>query len=168
MMMDLRFAICDLQLGEKRRRAPFFQSQIANRKSQISPPGFTLNEILIVIGIIVLMLALAVPMFNIIKGNRSTEAAANQLSALFARARTEAIAYQRPGGLMFFRHPKTPDRVSAAPVFAVTTPDGGTLDVYLELIPERDFFTLSPGISMQFVDDCYIDSTTNPPTRKDD
>src|SRR5438105_3430869 len=79
-----------------------------------SLPAFTLTEILIVISIIVLMLALALPAFNFITGGRSTDAAQNQISAFLARARTEAIGLQETRGLMFFIDPKTPDHVSVA------------------------------------------------------
>jgi prepilin-type N-terminal cleavage/methylation domain-containing protein len=74
--------------------------------------GFTLTEILIVIGIIVLILAMAVPAFNYITGTRSQEAATNIIAAMLSRARTEAINYQRNNensrayvGVFFFVDP---------------------------------------------------------------
>src|SRR5436305_737622 len=69
--------------------------------------AFTLTEILIVLGIIVLMLAIAVPALNIIRGNRSVDSAVNQVSALLGRARSEAIGLQITTGVMFFRDPRT-------------------------------------------------------------
>jgi len=47
--------------------------------------GFTLTEILIVIGLIVLVIALAVPAFNVMTGGRSVDAAMNTLSAVLGR-----------------------------------------------------------------------------------
>ena len=48
--------------------------------------GFTLTEILVVIGIIVLFIALAIPAMSAISGTRSIAGAENNLSALLARA----------------------------------------------------------------------------------
>ncbi len=53
--------------------------------------GFTLAEVTVVIAIIVLLLAMAVPAFNYITSNRSAEAAQNQIAGMLARARAEAI-----------------------------------------------------------------------------
>jgi prepilin-type N-terminal cleavage/methylation domain-containing protein len=65
--------------------------------------GFTLTEMLIVIGIIVLVLALSVPTFRLITGSRSVDAAYNQVSAFISRARTEAMAGQRTMGVAVYR-----------------------------------------------------------------
>src|SRR5205085_6804369 len=102
------FPICDLQLSP----APLRARTIANRKSKIAN-GFTLTEILIVIGIIVLMLAMAVPALNFIRGSRSIDGAENQISALLGRARSRAIGVQELTGVFFFRDPNT-DRDMAA------------------------------------------------------
>ena len=64
--------------------------------------GFTLVEILIVISIIVLMLGLALPAFRAITGSRSVEGATNTVSALLARARTDAVGIQQPRGVAFY------------------------------------------------------------------
>jgi prepilin-type N-terminal cleavage/methylation domain-containing protein len=74
-------------------------------------PGFTLTEILVVIGIIVLVLAMAVPAFNYITGTRSQEAATNIIAAMLSRARATAINYNRENptkayiGVFFFVDP---------------------------------------------------------------
>src|SRR5947209_4921771 len=44
--------------------------------------GFTLTELLVVIGIIVLIATLAIPAFSVITGNRSVDSAQNQLQAV--------------------------------------------------------------------------------------
>src|SRR4030095_11845206 len=54
-------------------------------------PAFTLIELLVTIGIIVLIIALAIPVVKVLTGNRSIEAAQNQVGALMAEARAEAM-----------------------------------------------------------------------------
>src|SRR5947207_7305858 len=68
-------------------------------------PAFSLTEILIVIALIVLLLALAIPAFSFITGSRSIDGAANQISAFLGRARAEAIGLQEVRGVMFFVDP---------------------------------------------------------------
>src|SRR5436190_15437159 len=109
-MRDFRFAIADLRLKdaidarENARAHSNCKSQIANRKSR---RGFSLTEILIVIAIIVLLLALALPAFNFISGGRSVDGAMNGISAFLARARTEAVGLQEMRGVMFYIDPKS-------------------------------------------------------------
>src|SRR5437879_1693251 len=103
-MRNLRFSIFHLRFsgGAKHRASsPTPKSKIENRKSKIS--AFTLTEILIVIGIIVLLLALAVPTMRVLTGGRSVDAAENQLSAFLGRARGEAIALQQIRGVMLYK-----------------------------------------------------------------
>src|SRR5271170_5463692 len=65
--------------------------------------GFTLTELLIVIGIMVLMLVLAIPTMNLLSGSRSIGAAQNQINAMLAVARVGAMgtaqATASPGGI---------------------------------------------------------------------
>jgi type II secretory pathway pseudopilin PulG len=106
-----------------------------------------MTEVLIVIGIIVLMIAIAVPAFNLIRGGRSLDAAENQIAAVLGRARADAIGLQKPHGVMFFLDNQT-DRVQVAEVFAADFPDAGapTRDVYLDLVADRDFVPFPPGV----------------------
>ncbi|HYO08441.1 MAG TPA: prepilin-type N-terminal cleavage/methylation domain-containing protein [Tepidisphaeraceae bacterium] len=69
--------------------------------------GFTLTEILIVIALIVLVIALAVPALSFITGNRSVDAGENLVSAMLSRARGEALRTHRVAGVAFFRDPAT-------------------------------------------------------------
>jgi prepilin-type N-terminal cleavage/methylation domain-containing protein len=69
--------------------------------------AFSLTELLIVITLIVIVLALALPAFNFITGSKSTDAALNQISAMLGRARNEAVGVQDPRGVFFFLDPTT-------------------------------------------------------------
>jgi prepilin-type N-terminal cleavage/methylation domain-containing protein len=64
--------------------------------------GFTLIELLVVISIIVMILALAVPLINSLRGGRSVDAAQNVVSAMMQRARARAIWLQERRGIFFF------------------------------------------------------------------
>jgi prepilin-type N-terminal cleavage/methylation domain-containing protein len=64
--------------------------------------GFTLIELMVVIGIIVMMLALAVPLINALRGGRSVDAGQNIVSATLQRARARAIWLQERRGIFFF------------------------------------------------------------------
>lgn len=69
--------------------------------------AFTLTEVLVVIGIIVLVMAMAVPAFNYVSGARSQEAASNVVSAMVARARNMAVSNARHTGVFFRLDPIT-------------------------------------------------------------
>jgi prepilin-type N-terminal cleavage/methylation domain-containing protein len=62
--------------------------------------GYTLTEILVVIGIMVLVLGMATVAFSVLTGSRSAEAAENQLSATLGRARNLALASSTPTGVL--------------------------------------------------------------------
>ena len=69
--------------------------------------AFTLTELLIVIGLIVLVISLAVPAFKAMTGGRSIDAAQNQLSAVLGARRAEAIGLQKVRGVFFYLDPAT-------------------------------------------------------------
>src|SRR5262245_28845348 len=79
-------------------------SQIRAARSSLSVPrrAFSVTELLIVIGILVLVLALAVPAFNFITGSRSVETAGNNIASMLARARAEAMGFQQMRGVFFY------------------------------------------------------------------
>ena len=109
---------------------------------------------MVVIVIIVLLLALAVPAFNLIRGSRSVEGAENQIAAVLGRARADAIGLQKPFGIMFFIEPQL-DRVAVAEVYAADYPPtpqsgaGPTRDVYLDIVAETEYVALPPGVTAQ-------------------
>ena len=69
--------------------------------------AFTLIEILVVLGIITLIAALGVPIYNALSGARSVEAAQNSVSAYLGMARTIAINEGKSAGVMFYVDPAT-------------------------------------------------------------
>lgn len=105
--------------------------------------AFSLAELLIVIGIIVLVLAMAVPAFNALTGSRSIESATNAISASLSRARLAAIQAQQPRGLVFYRDANN-DRIAMA--LAGLNPTNG----YIDVMPEADVQYLPTGVSIAF------------------
>lgn len=123
--------------------------------------GFTLTELLIVIALIVLMIALAVPVFKALSGGRSTDAARNQISAVLGRARMEAIGLQRTTGILFIK-----DGTNRIGMVLVTS-SGSVVDpgdssiIYpgLDAVPEREILYLPVGVNVQTIDNAEISST---------
>jgi prepilin-type N-terminal cleavage/methylation domain-containing protein len=124
----------------------------------LAPRAFTLTEVLIVIAIIVLMLALALPAFNFITGGKSVDAAYNTIGAMLARARTEAVGLQEIRGVMFYIDPKT-QRQTMALVQATPakTTDDANVDVYLGMGTDADHLVLPKGVGIQVVNDGSLD-----------
>ena len=128
--------------------------------------AFTLTELLIVIGLIVLVISLAVPAFRAMSGGRSVDAAQNQLAAVLGAARAEAIGLQKVRGVFFYRDTGT-NRVSAALVQEAAPPEDAPTngpDFYLDLVPDRDAITLPVGVGLQGIDNAASGSGG----RKDD
>jgi prepilin-type N-terminal cleavage/methylation domain-containing protein len=111
--------------------------------------GFTLAELLIVIALIVLLVAMAVPAFNFITGSRSVDGAQNQIAAFLGRARSEAIGLQEVRGVFFFLDTRT-DRVNMTLVRSVPKPDNTLGDPWLgsELTASRATWTSGSTCSM--------------------
>ncbi|HEY7115675.1 MAG TPA: prepilin-type N-terminal cleavage/methylation domain-containing protein [Tepidisphaeraceae bacterium] len=114
--------------------------------------AFTLTELLVVISIIVLMLAMAVPMFSIFSGSRSIEGAQNTVSAMLQRARARAIGMQERRGVFFFEDQAT--KKAAMLLVKVDEPVSGPNSVanVIELDdPEEDMQLLPTGVGTAFV-----------------
>jgi prepilin-type N-terminal cleavage/methylation domain-containing protein len=172
MRKSCQLPVVSCQITDRPARAVRLRWQLETNNCQLFRPGFTLTEILIVIGIIVLMIAIAVPTFNILRGNRSVDAAVNQVTALLGRARSEAIGLQTSEGVFFFRDLKT-DRYTAALVRETPSQpsdvNAPSVDVFLDLVHEAEFLPMTPGVGVQLVDDCEAKTdASGQPRRQDD
>jgi Tfp pilus assembly protein FimT len=107
--------------------------------------AFTLTEMLVVIGIIILVALSAVPSFNYLTGSRSLEAAQNAVAAALSRARQQALYEGKPTGLAIWLDATT-GRYTLGLVQFDTTP-ASTPNI--DLVPDQDFQTLQPGIGAQ-------------------
>jgi len=112
-------------------------------------PAFTLVELLVVIGVIVVLTSMMLPAIKGLSQDNSRKQAANQIRAYFARARSIAISQHRQAGVVFFD--ETPQY--AAPVHGGQTaiqlivedfnqaqynPIAGNT-VFVEFSPARDY-----------------------------
>lgn len=129
--------------------------------------GFSLAELLVVIALIVLILALALPAFNFITGSRSIDGATNVVSAFIGRARAEALDRGRVTGLMFYIDPASQRRgmilvgeTGAKYTAAGALVDNPDVDVYLDLLPDREPILLPVGIDLQTIDNGTRNTTT--------
>jgi prepilin-type N-terminal cleavage/methylation domain-containing protein len=117
--------------------------------------GFTLVEMLVVMGVIVIAIAMAVPAIRYMTGSKSEEAAQNAVAAMLARARSDAIALQQIQGVLFTIDAAT-DRVTMYQVvqspLQPTDPTGIAL---LDLTPDRDPLQLPPGVRAWTILDPY-------------
>jgi type II secretory pathway pseudopilin PulG len=136
--------------------------------------AFTLTEITIVIGIIVLIIAISLPAFNILSGSRSLDGATNEMSALMARARTEALASQKFCGVLFYIDPTT-QRRSAVLVQSTASKGSvdiaspyGSIEVWLDLIPDREPVRLPSRVGVQTILDSSLAVSGTTYTRTSD
>lgn len=116
--------------------------------------AFSLVELLIVIGIIILLIGLAVPALNLISGSRSIDSAENQVSAMLGVARVEAIGVQQHRGV-FFYYDRATETVKLAMVQEADPPTGVSADVdlFLDLVVGADAVSLPRGVMAMVVDD---------------
>src|SRR3954467_9565312 len=128
-----------------------------NHRSKKSSPAFTLIEMLVVIGIIVVVALLTLPVLNVLQGNRSSDAAQNQIQALLNEGRMNAIGLQRDGGIMFYIDPST-QRVHTVLVQATDSQlnDQPGVEVYLDLVHDHETVPLTVGLSLQTIDNATV------------
>ena len=110
--------------------------------------GFTLIEMLVVIGIIVMAMTLAIPAIRSLTGSRSQEATQNMVTTALGSARARAMAMQRVTGIMFCVDSST-DRVNCAMVEETPQEPTDPTDVtitYLNLVQDVDPITLPAGL----------------------
>jgi prepilin-type N-terminal cleavage/methylation domain-containing protein len=137
--------------------------------------GFTLVELMIAVGIIVLMLALALPAFRAITGSRSTEGATNLVASMLSRARTDAIAGGQPYGVAFFYDSTGQYKLAeVAPVsfgnwggLGVAYPLGAYVTYQPASGPLQYFVSVQAvpgGSSIDMANSTYANATAPPPT----
>ena len=110
--------------------------------------AFTLNELLVVMAIIVIVLALAVPAFNAITNSRSVEAAENQISSYLAVVRSEAVGLQQPRGAILFVDAGS-DRLTIAQIYFPAT--SALPHPIIELFPGRDEAVMPKGVGLRAI-----------------
>lgn len=118
------------------------------------PAAFTLIEMLVVMGIIVLAVAMAIPTIRYLTGSKSEQAAQNAVAAMLTRARTDAVGTQQPGGIIFLLD-QASDRVVMREVMQTIQPNDPPGVTYLDLVPDRDPLYLPPGVRAWTIKDVY-------------
>jgi type II secretory pathway pseudopilin PulG len=124
-------------------------------------------ELLVVIGIIVIIVALAIPVLNVLQGNRSSDAAQNQLQALINESRMIAIGLQRDAGVFFYIDPST-RRIHAILVQGTDSQAGDNpfAEVFLDVVRDHESVPLTLGLSLQTIDNATVSAGGGP--RSDD
>jgi type II secretory pathway pseudopilin PulG len=139
-------------------RSPTPSSPARARRCRLR--GYTLTEILVVIGLIVLLIAIAVPVLSVLSGSRSTEAAENQVAAMLNQARAQAIALQKNVGVCFFVDPASKRTTMALVLQEPAYPQ-------IERLPDYDFVTLQSGTGLQLVHDDQTVAANVPVNQRD-
>lgn len=114
------------RISQVRRAASRGRLLRAARYGRRAVSGFTLIEILVVLGIVTLVAALGVPAFNALSGSRSTEAGRNVVAAALGQARTIAVNEGRYAGILFYVDPAT--ERTAMSLVIVNDPKSGMED----------------------------------------
>lgn len=127
-----------------------------------SANGFTLVEMLVVMGIIVLALTLAIPTIRYLTGSKSEQTAQNTIAAMLERTRSDAIGLQQPEGVLFVLD-QTTNRVTLLEVTQTANSYDPPGVAYLDLVPDRDTLVLPPGIGAWTIKDTYVPSGDNDP-----
>lgn len=147
-------AVCSESPSTEASRPRYVCYRIAlDNTPRIVRRAFSVAELLVVISIIVLALALAVPALNLIQGTKSVEQAQNLAGLMLAQARNDAIGLQRYRGVFFYR-----DLVSGRVQMCMVQESNADnpvdgVDVYLDLVETADTLSMPIGVSLQTVDD---------------
>jgi prepilin-type N-terminal cleavage/methylation domain-containing protein len=112
--------------------------------------GFTLVEMLIVISVIVVIIAMTVPIFKAMSGDRSVDSAQNMVSAMLQRARARAIGLQSPRAVFFYEDQAT--KKTAMVLVRINDPSGTVNPAnVIELDEEADEYQMLPtGVGAAF------------------
>jgi prepilin-type N-terminal cleavage/methylation domain-containing protein len=106
--------------------------------------GFTLTELLVVLGIIVLLALAAVPAIRFIMGSRSVESAQNLVGAMVSLARNQAVTDNGTRGVFFFVDPAN-DRTTMALVAQTGAGDLGQYSGWTTGSAARPVYVDRPG-----------------------
>jgi type II secretory pathway pseudopilin PulG len=113
--------------------------------------GFTLTEMAVVMGMIILFIGMAIPTVRALAGNSSINMARNQLASFLVRVREEAVAMQDYRGVLFVIDPTT-NRVMCVAVQTASNNDythfPGSM-IFLDAEPNRDTVALPTGVRLQ-------------------
>jgi hypothetical protein len=132
-------------------------------------------ELMVVITIIVLMLAVAVPVVRVVQGNRNVDSGYNAVAAALGHARQLALYYRQPVGVMFYRDPLNGGQdiryVMRANFLGQLFPNYATMftsnnvlsDQYLDIIPGEPMVTLPTGVAVQVIMGNGAALTSGPP-----
>lgn len=142
-----------------------------NLSYRLRRPAFTLVELLVVMGVMLLAITLSIPVIRILTGSRSQEAAQNDISSYLAYARTKAMGLQQTEGVLFYLDTTT-DRVNCAAVIQSSQVGDPTGVTFLDLDTSVNPMPLPAGVRLWTTKDqpplqpvTYADPFGNPPPR---
>ncbi len=135
--------------------------------------AFTLAEMLVIIGIILLVMAIALPAFTIIIGSRSIESARNIVAASIVRARGEAIRRGQPCGVFFYVDPDSGRTgVALVTLDPLTDPDPYTeYQLFTRAVSRESYRPQGlPSVLRDYQGGSYdpLNATTDPPDPAED
>jgi Tfp pilus assembly protein FimT len=138
---------------------------MTNDKGQMTRlSGFTLIEMITVLTIIIIVLAIAIPVWNALMGGTNLASAQNQISSLLATARADAVYNRQTMGVCFFLDPKT-QRTAMAEVQVQPLWNSGTASYTPQFMPTVALSNPNNGqvYAIEMVNHPDPNSTTNPP-----
>jgi Tfp pilus assembly protein FimT len=116
------------------------------KKIATRPVGFTLIELVVVMGIIVLVLALALPAFNKLMQGNNIKQATNMATAYITSGRAAALQQKRSVAVVFYEESAGQTAVVLAREVAVDATNGNVS--YFEILPGRYAEYLPAGVKV--------------------
>jgi type II secretory pathway pseudopilin PulG len=120
---------CELRVSSCELKANAARPSLATRNSQLATrPAFTLIEMITVLTIIIIVLAIAIPIWDALMNGTNVSAAQNQISAFLANARADAIYNRQQIGVFFYLDQKSGQfamaEVQVQPLYWSASPPG--------------------------------------------
>jgi len=109
--------------------------------------AFTLIELMVVLSIIIIIVAIAVPVWSTLSGNNSIATAQNQIASMLGNARADALYNRQMTGVFFFLDPTTGQTAMAevqADLEPQTNPPTPTTGYSYSYTPGNPASTASP------------------------